>query len=91
MNCELCAEDIGLADEVVFIPTLKPLAGFIRKPYHRECMARSVIGGIGHLEDHDFWCVTVGDPDGGRTYRQSSLEAVEWVRDHQPPEMPNHC
>jgi hypothetical protein len=46
---------------------------------HRACMMRSVIGGIGHLEDHDFWCAVMNDPDGGRTYYQSALEVAEWV------------
>jgi hypothetical protein len=49
---------------------------------HRECLLRSVLGGIGHLEDHQHWCIEVGDPDGGRTYRQSAIEVEKWVHDH---------
>jgi hypothetical protein len=49
---------------------------------HDECMLRSVLGGIGHLEDHDHWCNEVGDPDGGRSYRQSAIEVAAWAREH---------
>jgi len=49
---------------------------------HRECLLRSVLGGIGHLEDHQRWCIEAGDPDGGRTYRQSALEVDQWVHRH---------
>jgi hypothetical protein len=43
-------------------------------PVHRECGLRAVSGGIGHFEDHQLWCESRGDPDGGRSRRQSSLE-----------------
>jgi hypothetical protein len=46
-------------------------------PVHRECALRDVAGGIGHHEDHRKWCLEVGDPDGGRTRRQSSREVWE--------------
>ena len=46
---------------------------------HRECLLRNVMGGIGHLEDHNYWCNEKHDPDGGRTYRQSALEVDQWV------------
>ena len=49
---------------------------------HRECLLRSGLGGIGHLEDHAYWCNEMNDPDGGRTYRQSALEVDQWVTDH---------
>jgi hypothetical protein len=49
---------------------------------HRECLLRAVWGGIGHLEDHAHWCGRVGDPDGGRSYRQSALEVDAWVAAH---------
>lgn len=45
---------------------------------HRVCLLRSALGGIGHFEDHDLWCVERGDPDGGRTYYQSALEVDDW-------------
>lgn len=49
---------------------------------HNECAIRAVLGGIGHLTDHLRWCVEVGDPDGGLTYRESALEVMAWVNDH---------
>lgn len=52
---------------------------------HRECLLRAVTGGIGHLEDHDFWCLTMHDPDGGRTHRESALLVDAWVREHGMP------
>lgn len=54
-------------------------------PVHKECSLRSVVGGIGHIEDHAYWCVTMGDPDGGRTLRQSALEVWAWVQKHGAP------
>lgn len=40
---------------------------------HRECALRSVMGGIGHLIAHDYWCTERHDPNAGLTYRQSAL------------------
>lgn len=40
---------------------------------HRTCMLREVIGGIGHLIAHDYWCTQRHDPDATLTYRQSAL------------------
>lgn len=65
-DCVLCREPIETLDVARIHP------GFA----HRECAQRSVLGGIGHHEDHSYWCLNVGDPDGGRTYRQSALEVV---------------
>lgn len=48
-------------------------------PVHRECSLRSVLGGIGHHEDHAFWCQTIGDPDGGRSFRESALAVYALV------------
>jgi hypothetical protein len=39
---------------------------------HRACSLRSVVGGIGHLLDHDHFCMGVG-PDAGLDYRTSAL------------------
>ncbi len=48
-------------------------------PVHKECGFRAVMGGIGHFEDHERWCIREGDTDGGRTRRQSSLEVWERI------------
>jgi hypothetical protein len=63
-NCILCSEPLAHLDVVGVAP------GFA----HRECALRSVLGGIGHHEDHDYWCTQRGDPDGGRSYHQSAIE-----------------
>jgi hypothetical protein len=49
---------------------------------HRECLLRSVMGGIGHLTDHWHWCVAMHDPDGGMSYRQSAIAVDHWIRMH---------
>jgi hypothetical protein len=46
---------------------------------HRECLLRSVLGGIGHLIAHDYWCTQRNDPDAGLTYRQSALLTAAWT------------
>jgi hypothetical protein len=73
MQCVLCEQTIQQGEDT------RPLSD---REAHRECLLRSVLGGIGHLEDHRHWCVEVGDPDGGRTYRQSAIEVDQWVMDH---------
>jgi hypothetical protein len=50
-------------------------------PVHRECMLRTVMGGIGHLTDHAFWCNGQGDPDMGLSFRESALAVDQWVHD----------
>lgn len=49
---------------------------------HPGCALRCVIGGIGHLLDHGYWCGAMGDPDAGLTYRESGLRVLEWVQQH---------
>lgn len=72
--CLLCGEPITNNQDA------RPISdGHGPKLAHRECLLRSVYGGIGHLEDHQRWCVEAGDPDGGRSYRQSALEVEGWV------------
>jgi hypothetical protein len=75
MTCLLCGEKIetGWRTYPVRDETGK------ENRVHWECMLRQVLGGIGHLENHQHWCVEKGDPDGGRTYRTSALEVAQWV------------
>ena len=61
MNCELCGEPCDAAFE-----------GVVTMHAHRECLLRDVMGGIGHLIAHDYWCRDRHDPDAGLTYRQSA-------------------
>ena len=80
-SCLLCEEPIAEQDQGSFMGNHRGAPRALA-PVHRECSLRSVLGGIGHLEDHAYWCATQGDPDGGRTYRQSSMEVWEWVQMH---------
>ncbi len=49
---------------------------------HRECQLRTVMGGIGHLVDHERYCHGVG-PDAGLSRRRSSLLVWEWFSQTQ--------
>jgi hypothetical protein len=61
----------------------EPTAGaFNPRGQHPECALRSVLGGIGHLTDHEHWCNGVGDPDMGLSYRESALRVAAWVAEH---------
>lgn len=76
-TCALCTEEIGPKDE--YAPgSLRDQDG-AHLVTHRECSLRSVIGGIGHLQDHVYWCNERHDPDAGMTYRQSSIAVDLWI------------
>jgi hypothetical protein len=40
---------------------------------HRACALQDVLGPIGHLLDHRYWCVVMGEPYAGLTRRESAL------------------
>ena len=71
-TCPLCDEPIGPGHEGDISPTSLHTPEGARQT-HRSCMLREVIGGIGHLIAHDYWCTQHGDPDAGLTRRQSAL------------------
>jgi hypothetical protein len=52
-------------------------------PVHKECALRAVVGGIGHLRDHAYWCLQEHDPDAAMSYRQSSLAVWDWAVSHR--------
>jgi len=79
-HCIWCDEVIVDGDQGTWHGALD--GGF--QPIHRECALREVTGGIGHLTDHQQWCVEADDPDGGRTPRQSALEV--WALVNGGPE-----
>lgn len=81
-DCPLCWEPVSPGD-ARYGQRIGGLAG--NRIAHRECLLRTVIGGIGHLTDHAYWCTERHDPDGGRTYRQSALEVDEWINQHGLP------
>lgn len=55
---------------------------FDPRDQHPECAVREVLGGIGHLTDHEYWCNKVGDPDMGLTYRESARRVMAWAREN---------
>jgi hypothetical protein len=64
MECVLCQEEMSPHQNV---------NANLFEPMHRECTLREVMGGIGHLIAHEYWCAYHGDPDAGLTFRQSAL------------------
>lgn len=68
-TCQLCEQPVKLGEQGKLLTMLA----------HRVCLLRSAMGGIGHLENHTYWCNQMHDPDGGRSYYQSALEVDEWV------------
>jgi hypothetical protein len=62
--CVWCQEAVQEGDNGRIAPT-----GFTE---HRECSLRGVVGGIGHLVDHERYCHSEG-PDAGLSYRTSAM------------------
>lgn len=54
------------------------------RPSHEECALREVIGGIGHLLNHEYWCIKMHDPDAGLTYRESAKLAWTHYSEQDP-------
>ena len=79
-RCYFCSEPIEASQEVAE-GRFFDAEGHERRN-HRECALRAVLGGIGHLNEHEYWCVQMKDPDGGLSYRESALLVDEWVRRH---------
>jgi hypothetical protein len=76
--CALCKEPIAQGNRGSFMGAAHDEFGaYWLTPVHRECSLRSVLGGIGHLRDHQRWCIEGKDPDAGYTYRESAL--LVWV------------
>jgi len=78
MLCPMCNEEIAPGDVERNRPTTLYTEDGPRAT-HRECMLREVMGGIGHLIAHEYWCTQRHDPDGGLTRRQSSLLVDAYV------------
>jgi hypothetical protein len=66
-TCMHCRLSFEAGDNGAIMPT-----GYAQ---HRECALRSVLGGIGHLVDHDRYCHGEAGPDAGLSYRASALLA----------------
>jgi hypothetical protein len=83
--CEMCGETIESYDRGSFVGVMRGEEGNLvgaLAPVHRECSLRSVLGGIGHLQNHARWCVGRHDPDAGLSYRESALRVWHWVSEH---------
>jgi len=77
--CSLCKEVFDVGDCGHYL-VVHHEHGTNLQPVHRECAFREVVGGIGHLKNHEFWCVTIHDSDGGRSYRESALEVWDYLK-----------
>lgn len=76
-DCLLCGEEV-LDDEAGRPMPMVSAGGIVSlHRVHYECILRSVLGGIGHHEDHSYWCENVGDPDMGLSYRESARRVAE--------------
>jgi len=84
-ECAFCGELITDEDRGSFIGALDLDGRAIIAPIHRECSLRSVLGGIGHLTNHQRWCGEEHDPDAGLGRRMSSVLVWEWVQEHGLP------
>jgi hypothetical protein len=51
-----------------------------QQPIHQACGLREVMGGIGHLIDHQHFCKGLKGPDAGLPYRLSALLVTVWVK-----------
>jgi hypothetical protein len=71
MICSLCEEPMGNESSA----NNNPVA-----PMHRVCALRSVMGGIGHLIAHEYWCLQQGDPDAGLTWHQSARLVEHYIQ-----------
>ena len=83
--CVLCDVPIVEGDQGSFMGTALLEGHGDFGAVHRECSLRSVLGGIGHLTDHQRWCIEAGDPDGAVNYRTSALMVWRWVAEHGYP------
>lgn len=74
-TCLWCDEEILDGEDVRTQPAGRLTVDgvvFVDRSTHVECLARSMLGGWGHYEDHEFWCKTIGDTDGGLSKRESA-------------------
>jgi hypothetical protein len=80
-DCGLCEEAIEDGEDYEPMPFVAGDGTVEAKFVHRDCVVRSVLGGIGHHLDHDYWCGHMHDPDGGRTLRESAREVCALLRE----------
>lgn len=74
--CDLCQEMLVEGENILIMPNMGG---------HTECIIRSMMGDVAHLEGR---CSCPGSSDtplpgeDAQTYRESSLAAVQWLVDH---------
>lgn len=85
-NCPLCREPMRYGENIYQSP--------YRQIFHTECLIRSVLGNVKHLEGRcvcaDGLAGTFADhPEGAslpgedeQSYREESLAAIEWLIEH---------
>lgn len=71
-RCELCEEPVLPGERKASPKTMTA---------HWECMLRAVLGGAGHHEDHDRWCITERDPDAGLSMRDSARRVAQLLKE----------
>ena len=78
-SCVMCGEPIPDVEPADPDPVFTLFTEDGPRSAHRECGLREVLGGIGHLIAHEYWCLQHHDPDAGLTYRQSALLVDAYV------------
>lgn len=87
MDCLLCETAIEEGEDYRSMPYVTKQSTTLRH-VHADCGLRNVVGGIGHLTDHAYWCGKMGDPDMGLTYRESALAVRRWIDEHGVENLP---
>lgn len=78
-NCLLCGEEAAHNNFVRTMGSMRADGTAEMRWVHDDCALREVLGGIGHLVAHEYWCLQRHDPDAGLTYRKSALLVYHWV------------
>ena len=83
--CFWCDEDVGPANTSVSILHIGTEPRFKYMPWHRECLARSIIGGVNHQQGNCYCCGGDADPDPpGLTKREAAIMAFHlWELTHR--------
>jgi hypothetical protein len=78
-ECNWCQESVRAGDHgrIAVVSTQSGSSSYIE---HRECVLRALVGGVGHLVDHERYCHSVGS-DAGLSYRESALLGYDFVRE----------
>lgn len=81
--CLWCGEPIAEGDQGQVMPVVQGDGrGAVLRPAHRECVLRSVMGSVAHMEGRCS-CFGGDDPDdvdGGSGWRREGLALDAWLR-----------